>query len=276
MKKIQFTIAIIFLMLSYTKAQDYTHNLQGIKKIRIIMTGSSDVKIFASKNNDLTIHAKDFERKEERKGLRAIYSNGYDNSKIGLSVNEENGELIIRKLKPFGGNDYVFNIPKSIDFSVKNVLSGEVVVSGFDSEIEVKTLSGDISIEDVTGPILANSTSGNIKVDFIKLAQESPMSFVSVSGDVELVFPRGSKADLIMQTMSGTPYTNIDNMEIIKKKKEKKKEMEMEMDENDNYGILNCLNNFTGTEKIEAKINGGGVEILTKSIAGDVIIKEDK
>jgi hypothetical protein len=270
MKKIQFTIAIIILMLSTIKAQDYSHNLQGIKKIRIIMTGSSDVKIFSSKSNKLTIHAEDFERKEKREGLRAIYSNGYDNSKIGLSVTEENGELVIRKLKPLGGDDYVFNIPQSIDFSIKNVLSGEILIEGFDSEIEAKTLSGDIVIKEVTGPILANSTSGNITVDFNTLAQQSPMSFVTVSGDVELVFPRGSKADLIMQTTSGTSYTNIDNMEIKKKKKEKDEE------EDNNYGILNCLSNFNISEKIEAKINGGGVEILTKSVAGDIIVKEEK
>lgn len=286
MKKIYFTFTLLIFTMSSIIGQDYTNDLQGINKIRIIVSGSTDLKIIGTNEGDLTIHSDNFESEEKRKGLRAIYANGYDNSNIGLSVENVSGELVIRKLKAMSSDDYVFYIPKDFPFSAKVTLSGEVSIKGFDSEIEVKTLSGDITIEDVTGPILANSTSGDIKVDFVSLAQHSPMSFVTVSGDVEIEFPEGSKANVTMQTLSGTAFTNIDDLEIIKndetkekfkkekkKLKKEKKKWPFKIDFSDNW--LNNWNSSGFNEKIEAKVNGGGVKIFTKSISGDVIIKED-
>ncbi len=269
MKKIQFLFATFIFMAFNLNAQDFNRNLQGINKVKIFMSGSSDIKVISTDVNSLKIHSNDFEKPKKREGLRAIYSNGYDNSNIGLAIEEENGDLIIKKLKPMKADDYVFYIPKNMDFSINNQLSGDVEIKGFDSEIEIKTLSGDIKINNVTGPILANTTSGDITVGFAEVAQESPMSFMSVSGDVELVFPKDTKANMVMQTLSGTSYTNIDNLELLNKEKTENKG-----NSKDDYYFGDF--NFGFNENIKAKINGGGVKILVKTISGDIILKEDE
>ncbi len=269
MKKMQFLFATFIFMAFTLNAQDFKRDLQGINRVKIYMSGSSDIKVVSTDDNSLRIHSDDFEKPKKREGLRAIYSNGYDNSSVGLSIEEENGDLIIKKLKPMKADDYVFYIPKDMDFSLNNLLSGDIEIKGFTSEIEIKTLSGDIKIDDVTGPILANTTSGDITVYFGKVAQESPMSFMSVSGDVELVFPEDTKANMVMQTLSGTSYTNIDNLELINKEKSEIKGKNKEDNYFGNY-------NFSFNENIKAKINGGGVKILVKTISGDIILKEDE
>jgi len=280
MKKIKILSLILFVFVLNSKvtSQDYKNDLQGIKKVSIIMSGSTDIKVKPSESNGLLIHSDDFEEDDDREGLRAIYANGYDNSNLGLSVEKEQGVLIIRKLKSMSSDDYVFFIPSDMPFSLKNVLSGEISIEGFSSEIEVKTLSGDIILKDVTGPILANSTSGTIVVEFESVAQQNPMSFVSVSGDIELNFPQGSHSDLTMQTMSGTAYTNVDDLVLVsnkpKQKEKKKKKKKNIFGFEDSYTL--CDSDYFGfSQKIKAKLNGGGVEILTKTVSGDIIIKED-
>ncbi len=269
MKKIQFLFATFIFMAFTLNAQDFNRDLQGINKVKIYMSGSSDIKVISTDGNSLKIQSDDFEKPRKREGLRAIYSNGYDNSSVGLSIEEENGDLIVKKLKPMNADDYVLFIPKDMAFSLNNQLSGDIEIKGFTSEIEIKTLSGDIEISDVTGPILANTTSGDIKVYFEKVAQENPMSFMSVSGDIELVFPDDTKANMVMQTLSGTSYTNIDNLELLNKEKVEAKGKSKE----DNYfGNFN----FGFNENIKAKINGGGVKILVKTISGDIILRENE
>ena len=269
MKKINLIIIIVLSFLLNQKAisQEYKHNLNEIKKIKIVMSGSSDINVKSSNSSELLIHYVDFEVDDDKKGLRAINSNKYDNSSIGLSIEEESGVLVIRKLKSMSSDNYDFSIPSNMPFSIKNILSGDIKIEGFSSEIEVKTLSGDININNISGPILANSISGDIKVFFDNVAQNDPMSLVSVSGDIELLFTKDSKANLVMKTLSGTAFTDVKNLEIEKEKTKAK--IKKKSKDNDELIIDIGLNN-----RINAKLNGGGVEILTKSISGDIIIRE--
>jgi hypothetical protein len=279
MNKIIIITTTFFLSAFFTNAQtDYKHSLSGIKKV-VISSGAS-MQIVTGETNELIIGKYDCKndsdcdddekhnhnynhnhndnnnnRSDKSKGLKAIYSNGVDNTGFGISIEKDGDILRIKDLKSFIQRSGIkFTLPKTMDISVNCGNLGAVRIENFASEIEVQSNVGHIHLVDVTGPITANSSTGGIDVEFISVSQKAPITISTATASVDVTIPENTNADLVLKSTLGTVYTNFD--------------LNIKRDDG--------MKNLSGNRKIVTKLNNGGVKITLSSSTGNVYLRKRK
>jgi DUF4097 and DUF4098 domain-containing protein YvlB len=135
----------------------------------------------------------------------------------------------------------------------KNPRNEDIHISNYNGEIEVSTLSANVNLKNVTGPVIAHSISGDIDIDFSHLSNATPSSISVISGHIDVTLPTSAKTDLKLRTISGEIYTNFD----IQRK-------------NENSHLQQI-----GGRKVNGTLNGGGVELKLKTISGNIYLRKD-
>ncbi len=254
MKTIQKSLLIIILLITTTAitAQDYTRSLQGIKTVKI--GSATGITVKTHNNNQLLIKGLEKRKAPEKaKGLKAVYAAGNDNTGLGVSIKKEGEILVIKNLKSIHSEDLEVYLPKNINVSINNYSIGDILIEGFSSEIEVRSNAGEIDIIEVTGPIVAKTSAGDIRVIFNNVNQTSPISLISSAGDVDVSLPKNTPANLSLKSSIGEVYTDF------------------ELDygkENDTMKIVG------GNRSIKTQINNGGVAISLRSSAGNIYLRK--
>jgi DUF4097 and DUF4098 domain-containing protein YvlB len=95
--------------------------------------------------------------------------------------------------------DLVVNGEIERDAAVKTV-SGDVRLDRVGGELRVQTVSGDVNTGSVGGSVEAKSVSGDLRIESIR---EGRVTAQSVSGDIELGVPAGTKLDVDAGSVSG-------------------------------------------------------------------------
>ena len=236
-------------------AQEYKLNVSQKNGNLSIYISDSDVEIIGYDGSELVITAKGYKRPPQRaEGLKALYSTAVDNTNIGLSVLESGGEIKIEKAAR-EDIDYIIKIPQSMNVAIHedNWHGESFELKNIKGEIEVDAKASDIKIEDVSGPIVANTTNGDIVVIFSNINQEKPNSIKSVNGYIDLTMPESAKCDIKLRALNGEIYSNF--------------EIAYKSGENDAKRI-------GGGGRIEGKINGGGVELQLNTINDNIYLRK--
>jgi hypothetical protein len=239
------------------KAQEFTQAIKG-NDVRVsIQLNRSEVSIEAHNDNQLRIEALDYQAPPKKaEGLRPLHSGGPDNTGFGLMVQQDGNEVVIREVHNQSGEYKIF-LPKNAKLSVakSNWGGGDLRIVGMQEEIELSLTNGDVLLDQVRGPVIANSTSGNMTVRFSSLS-DRPSMISLVSGDVEISMPESSKATFDLKSISGEIYTNLD----LRYGNDKDKEGMMRMG---------------GGQAIKAMLNGGGAELNIKTISGNMYLRKN-
>ena len=130
-----------------------------------------------------------------------------------------------------------------------------VAVNSFSGELEIRTMDNGIDLKDVTGPLTINSMSGPINIVFSSVNQSAPITITSYSAEIDVTMPSNTKANLKMSSMNGDIYTDFD----IKFKEEK-----------ESHG----LRYIGGGSNINGTINGGGVDIMLKALSDNIYLRK--
>jgi len=130
-----------------------------------------------------------------------------------------------------------------------------VLLQNLQGKLEVMMKSGDAKLLNVTGPVVANSTSGDITVVYTTL-KAGPSSISNISGAIDVAMPATTKASLTMRTISGEVYTDFD-MALPKP------------------ATANSLMQIGG-QTLNGAVNGGGTAISLKNVSGDVYVRKTK
>nr|WKN35814.1 DUF4097 family beta strand repeat-containing protein [Tunicatimonas sp. TK19036] len=251
-------ITILWLASTLAFSQEYRAPLSA-KKMRLVLH-NSEATIEGYDGNELIVQARGYEAPPERaEGLRPLYSGGTDNSGVGLSINEEGGEMSVMKVGRNNVN-YEIKIPKNTAIIVEEVnhSGDDLFFKNLAGEIEVRTTNSNIRMENVTGPIVANCVSGNIDVVFANVNQQSPCSITVVSGDIDVTMPAQTPANLKLGSVSGEVYTNF--------------EINLKNGDQDARG----LQRMGMGRPIEGTINSGGVDMQVKSISGNIYLRKSE
>ena len=205
----------------------------------------------------------DAERTERSEGLRYI---GSDNTGIGLSVTGEEKSVTISgamnlEVLFFKGTEsdynYTITVPERMAIRINHgppFLGSEAIkVKNSKKELEIKAFNTDILLENVSGPAIINTVKGNIEGSFSELNQENPSSISAVTGHIDLSLPAKTRASLEISTISGRAYTDFDF-------------------EHEKEGAQNVKRIGGGT--IKGKINNGGVQMILKTVSGDVYLRK--
>ncbi|MGD8427547.1 MAG: DUF4097 family beta strand repeat-containing protein [Balneolaceae bacterium] len=261
MKKITSLLIMLSLVLLFraAHAQSFEYKLgNAANKAVEFSLSRSEVTVEGYNGDKVIIKNTDYEAPPERaKGLRPLYGGGEDNTGIGLSAEEDAGVLKVVQASSSGG-DYIVQIPNKVRIMIEQVNwggGGDITVKNHNGEIEIKSKNSDVNLQNITGPVIASSTSGDVDITFSNVSTANPTSISLVSGYVDVTMPESTKADLKLSSVSGEIYTDM-NIAI--------------------KGDKDNMMRLGGGREIEGTLNGGGVEIGLKSISGDIYLRKAK
>lgn len=199
-----------------------------------------------------------YEKDEEeisKEGLTKIKS-----SSFGVKVTEEGNKISIKSAPPMNPQNYKIKVPYNCSFKI-SVVNGNISVKNVKGELEINTVSGKINLDKIAGSAVASSINGVIKVGFKEVAPDSPMAFSTINSPIDVTLPSNTKATLKMKTERGDIYTNFD-MDIKEEQEKFHKEYKHDFTET------------SWTKWTTGKINGGGPELVFKSLHGDIHIRK--
>ncbi|WP_026630218.1 DUF4097 family beta strand repeat-containing protein [Dyadobacter alkalitolerans] len=226
------------------------------KKVTIEMA-ASQVKIEGYAGDEIVIQTTlGYEAPPERaKGLKPLYYAGVDNTGMGLSVTADASGIKVEKVTRKEAK-YTIRIPRQVSvlFQEVNWQGGsKIAISNMDGDLEIKTNGANIQLTNVTGPVVANTTSGDVDVVFSALNQSKPTAISSISGEVDVTLPATAKSTMKLRSINGEMYTDFD------------------------LGTRNTkdgLSKVGGGSNIEGSTNGGGVEMQLNTISGNIYIRK--
>ena len=249
--------ALLFLCASLTAQKTFkkAFSASASPKVHIEISRAS-LQITGYNGSELLIETKSEHAgpPERAKGLRPLSTAANDNTGIGLEVQEAGGVMTIKKA---GRQDAEYKIKVPANASVKieedGWEGGDFSVNGVSGEVEINANNAEIKLENVTGPVVANATNGNIDVVFSRLNQDKPTHVNATNGHIDVTLPSDSKAKLSMSTINGETYTDFD-IKLPDSDKGKKKAY---------YG-----------SKTEGTVNGGGVEVTLHAINDNIYLRK--
>lgn len=260
MKKLLLITAAAFLFQQLAIAQKTVkrplNNASGKQQINIQLENST-VQISGYTGSEVMIESEDeFKGPPERaKGLKPLYNAATDNTGIGLDVQEAGGVMTIKKATSMSAT-YKIKVPTGANVRIEEQGwgNGDISVKDIGGEIEIVGSGAGIKLENITGPVVANSISGNIEVVFSRLNQEKPTHINAISGFIDVTLAADTKASLNLISMSGECYTDFD----------------VKMPENEKAKGLKPIRSRNGA----GTINGGGVELTLNAISGNVYLRK--
>jgi len=247
---------------------EFKKSLKGISRIEIesntsiaIKKGTTDQLILKegcyncadSEETESTWEDEDVSIDEKAKGLKAIYAGGEDNTGLGMYIEIDGEVLRITDLKSFyKRKGLTLTIPASVAIKLQTGNLGNVIIEDLTNELEINTVVGYIKLTNVTGPITAHSSTGNIDAIFSSVDQSAPISITSSTGMIDVSLPSNTKASVELGSTMGSVFTNFD---LIKPRKD-------------------GLKAVGGQKSITGNINKGGVKIALKASVGNIYLRK--
>ena len=101
--------------------------------------------------------------------------------------------------------DYRLRVPRQVRLDELSTLEGDIVVRDVDGSLEAHNLHGDIEGIDVAGSVVAHALTGNILISLRALPDRHlPFTLATINGNVDLVMPPQTNANLELSTVAGT------------------------------------------------------------------------
>jgi hypothetical protein len=224
-----------------------------LKKGSITIKGTSrqDVKvIYTGRDNDKG------QDKASADGLKKITSANLD-----LEASENKNFVDIDSDSWKTAIDLVIEVPQNVDLDVSTYNSGDIMVENITGEVVADNYNGKITLSNIAGSAMADTYNGDIKVILTKVTPpDTPMSFISYNGVLDITMPANTKGNLKMRTRQGDIFSGFE-MKVVEMAPVQKKDAK-----NGVYKVY--LDDWT-----RGSINGGGPEFTMKTYNGDIYIR---
>lgn len=248
----------VFIASAQTR-NEFSFNVKGnaSESTLVIDQLYADLEIVGISGSEIKFVAYDYEGLPEKaKGLKPLSGGEPENTGIGLSIKQEGNTILLAGAHSEADDaEYKISVPRNLKLKLNynSWQGGDVKIEGMANEVEAKSQIGDLVLVDVTGPIVAYTLSSDLEVVFSSLSQVSPSSISSTSGDIDVTLPQATKGTFKMATVSGGVYTDLD------------------FDLGEEASRRRIMGQST-----TGKLNGGGVEVLLKSVSGDIYVRKAK
>ena len=253
--KISLIALLIFCTAGIISAQEYKIATTNSKDGRIILkdfSGQLPIEGYNGTDIIITSTSEDLTPPEKAKGLKPVFPAGTDNTGIGLDVEKTDNVISITCLLPFTRDgEYKMKVPEnlSIELSSGCERNNDVTVKNMKNEIDLKTCH-DIKLENVTGPLVLSTISGNIDITYSSINSAKSSSVHSVSGDIDITLPVKTATDLELNVVSGAIYSDFDFSESQKNLKK------------------------IGGNETNFALNGGGFKYSIGSVSGNIYLRK--
>lgn len=180
----------------------------------------------------------------------------------GFGVDEHDNEMSVRSSLN-GDVNLEIEVPMKTNLVISIVNGGGVRVDGLDSEMEINTVEGPITLANVGGSIVAHAVDGRITATILRAAPQAPMAFTSLNGDVDVTLPSAIKANLRLRSDQGDVFTDFD-VRVVAGAQANRTER--------NDGRVR----FEVNRSIYGTVNGGGPDFEMRTFDGNVYVRKGK
>ncbi|OUJ72390.1 hypothetical protein BXP70_18860 [Hymenobacter crusticola] len=236
----------------------------GMLRVKLV-NGSINVVGYSGKDVVIDAASRDSKRTASRhlpataNGLRRIDND----SGVELTVDENDNRVNVKTDSYRHPVQLTIKVPQNFSLQVSTVQDGNIVVENVTGELEVGNVNGGIQLKDVGGSAVANTVNGAVTATFRSVSNGAPMAFSSVNGAVDVSFPNSTKAAFKLKTDHGEIYSDFDLVT------ERSAPKVNRSNEGGTYRVN--VDNWT-----YGKINGGGAEVMMKTLNGNIYIRKAK
>lgn len=230
-----------------------------------LVTGS--IKIIGYAGKDVIVDAVVKEDNDGKKGKERPDGMKRISSGKGFEITavEKSNKINVGVSNPNLDVSFTIKVPQKFAVKASTVNDGNVIVENVHGNLEISNVNGDIKMKNVAGSVSANTINGDIVVNLTSITPNTPMAFSNLNGQIDVTFPPTLKCNLKLKTDDGEILSDFD----IDVDKTPAKVNQSVDKEKGMYKINKEAWTF-------GKINGGGAEIMMKSMNGDIIIRKQK
>jgi len=195
--------------------KSYTVGAEGIIRISNI---SGEINVQGYEGNSVIVEA--FKTGRDREHVEIVDRSS--ENRVDLDVHyPERGSSdagVNFQVRVPRGTHYRFETIRSVsgNVSLRDVtghvvavsISGSIEVANADGMISATATSGNVNVTNISGMVSATSISGNVNVLLKRIAGSGEMKFTSISGNVVVRAPANLDASVSMSTLSGSLTTD--------------------------------------------------------------------
>ena len=234
------TFAVVLIASATASAQDFQKSYPASAGTAVaISTMSGDIKVTTHGGSDVVVTG------------RIV---GDDADKVRIEDHSASGRIDVGVDYPKHGNtnasvNFDVQVPAGVRLRLDGIktMSGDVEINGVSASIEATTMSGNVRITNSSGTVEAKTMSGDVIVELDGLDSEGDMSFVSMSGNVDIRVPSNAGAVVSMKTLSG----NIEN----------------------DFGLTVVTKKHGPGQSVDGTIGDGTCRLFAKSMSGNVHLR---
>jgi len=227
-----------------------------------VFNGSITVIGYDGKDVLIDVHTskdKDESGNDESEGMKRIGGGLLD-----FSAEEHNNAVTIHASMSQRLKEIIIKVPQgSTKIKLSTLQEGEIDIKDISGEIEISNINGGISATGISGSLVANTINGDVVVKFKSVDPKAPMAFTSLNGKIDVLFPADIKANVKLKSDRGEMFSDFD---IAVDKTQPKVEKSSE----DHYYSVKI------EDWVYGKLNGGGPEMMMKTMMGNIYIRKAK
>jgi DUF4097 and DUF4098 domain-containing protein YvlB len=184
----------------------------------------------------------------------------------GLDVEESKNVMEISVPAWKADIDLTIQVPLNASLELHAVNNGGIKVENVNGDMEVVNVNGGITLSRIGGATVAQTVNGNVTATFSRLDGKTPLSLITLNGDVDVTLPAAAKVDFKLKIDNqGEVYSDFELA--LQNKSEKTVE-----DKRSRGGRYQVKIDKT----VFGSINGGGQEITLKTFNGDILLRKAK
>ncbi|GAB2624435.1 hypothetical protein GCM10027035_20010 [Emticicia sediminis] len=270
-KTIFVALVLILLASFYAQSQDREQLTVPVsdptKEIKLnanLITGS--IKVIGYDGKDIIIDAiapvsEKKQNRERADGMKKISTNdGFE-----IVAREQNNTINVSTDRVNMKVNLSIKVPHKASLKLKTINDGDIYVENVSGNHEISNINGEIKMKNVAGSVVANTINEDIIINFTSITPNTPMAFTTLNGNVDVTFPANLKANVKLKSDMGEVLTDFD-IDVDKTAAKIKQTADKEKG----------LYKIQKDEWTYGKINGGGPEIMMKTMHGDVLIRKIK
>jgi hypothetical protein len=229
-----------------------------------LVTGT--IKVIGYEGKEVIIEAVSGDKDDrkghtEKDGMKKISTN----SGFELIAKESSNTVTVSVSKPNMKMYLTIKVPRKFSLKLNTVNDGDILVENVTGNLEVNNVNGYVKLKNVGGSVVASTVNDDVVVNFTEVTPNTPMAFTTLNGNVDITFPANVKTNIKVKSDRGEVYSDF----------------EVEVDKTTSK-IKQFADGEKGTYVIKkddwtyGKINGGGAEMMMKTMNGDIFIRKAK
>lgn len=195
----------------------------------------------------------------QKDGMRKISSG----SSFNISVKEASNKVQINTGIPVHTLNITLHVPDNGSFKLRTVNNGDIKVDHVGGEFELSNVNGGVILNKISGSAVVNTTNGGITATFTQITPDTPMAFSTLNGRIDLSFPATFKGNIKAKTDQGDVFSDFEIGFL-------KDEPKVVRTNEKGYSKIEASHWVTGT------LNGGGPEVMMKTVNGSIFIRKAK